>query len=319
VRRSNIESWTSLIARCCVCGLLAAGCGDDAPADAGTSCPGDASVGMGCPDADTGGGSGGSAGGRAGSGGSGGSSTGAGSGGSGGSDQPDEDGGADPQTDSGMPTDGPSTDGSQLSACAEDEDCTEDRVCYLPGAQEAIGYCTGSCSGDEDCAALGAQYTCNAMGNGGGNGGMGVCRIECEGEDDTSCPDMMMCVETSQGSFRCAYTEEPEEPPAQDMQLWEPCEANGDCVEGLICYGTFEGGGGQGPGGGGGQNIGGYCTQPCENTDECTEPEPSGNISPTCGSSGGCRFECTEDTTCPDGMECMELQGNVGRCLFPTE
>jgi hypothetical protein len=105
------------------------------------------------------------------------------------------------------------------------------------------------------------------------------------------------------------------------MQLWEPCDQNGDCVEGLICYGTGEGGGGdQGGGGpGGGENLGGYCTQPCENTEECTEPMPSGNIAPTCGTSGGCRFECTPDTTCPDGMECVELQGDVGRCLFPTE
>jgi hypothetical protein len=316
VGRSKIESWTSLIAHCGICVLLAAGCGDDALPDAGTGdCPGDGSAD--CPDAGGGeSGSGAGRGGSSGSGGSGGSGGSVGGSGSGGSAQPDDDGGAEPQPqpDGGMPTGGPPTDGSQLSACGEDDDCTEDRVCYLPGAQQAIGYCTGTCSEDADCSALGAAYTCNAMGSGNMEG---MCRIECEGPDDTSCPDMMMCVETSAGSFRCAYTEEPEEPPAQDMQLWEPCEQNGDCVAGLICYPEIDGGGGNGNQGGG-EGFGGYCTQPCESTEECTEPEPSGNISPTCGSSNGCRFECSEDTTCPDGMECMDISG-TSRCLYPVQ
>jgi hypothetical protein len=155
-------------------------------------------------------------------------------------------------------------------------------------------------------------------GQGQGPGGNdGVCRIECEGEDDTSCPDLMVCVETSPNSFRCAYPEAGEpEPGSQDVPLWEPCSASGECVDGLICYPSL--GGGQGGPGGGDFNLGGFCTQPCESDDECTEEAPSGDIDPSCGSSGGCRFDCSDGGECPDGMECVE-QAGTARCLYPTE
>jgi hypothetical protein len=293
-----------------MCVVLVAACGDDAE-DASDSCAGDASVGRGCGDAAAGSGDAGDDGGSAGRGGGGASAGRGGSpgGGAGGSEAPDDDAGAEPEPDAGMPGAEPPMDGAQLGACNDDEDCTDGRECYEPGAQEAIGYCTETCGGDEDCEALGDAYTCNArMGMG---MSMGVCRIECEGEGDTSCPDMMMCLETSPGSFRCAYVEDTDEPGEQNTQLWQPCERNGDCVEGLICYGAVAGG----PAG---ESIGGFCTQPCEDSDECTEAAPSGDIEPSCGSSGGCRFECSEGDSCPDGMAC-EMVAGTSRCLYSNE
>jgi len=294
---------------------LGAACGDDAADDDATGCDGGA-----CPDGSTGESGRSGSNGSAGRSGSGGSSTvdGGGSGSGGTAGDPDEDGGVD-TSDGGVPPEPgeePPTDGSQLSSCAEDGDCTEGRVCYMPGAQGATGYCTGVCAEDEDCAAIGPEYTCNAMGGGQGQGNnqRGMCRLECEGADDTSCPAPMTCVETSPDSFRCAFVPE-DEPGAQNVPLWEPCTESGECVEGLICYGAVGGGGGGDP-------VGGFCTQPCENDDECTEEEPSGEIAPTCGSTGGCRFDCSDDEQCPDGMECVSQGGggggNVSRCLYPT-
>jgi hypothetical protein len=285
---------------------LGAGCsGDDAADDDTSGCDGGP-----CPDGSIGtSGSGGSGGGAAGRSGSGGSGEAGSSGSSGSSSEPDEDGGTEPTDGGTEPGEQPASDGSQLAACAEDGDCTEDRVCYTPGAQQATGYCTASCESNDDCSALGAEYTCNATGGMGmGMSGGGACRIECEDSDDMSCPDLMTCVETSPDTFRCAYVED-DAPGSQDVELWEPCSENGECVDGLICYGAIAGG----PGGG---SVGGFCTQPCETDDECTEDEPSGDIAPTCGNTGGCRFDCSEGGDCPEGMEC-ESQGGTDRCLYP--
>jgi hypothetical protein len=315
----HVNGWLSRACCASVLSLLlvsfgGACSGDDAD-EGGTGCDGGV-----CPDGSIGeGGRSGSTG-SAGRSGSGGSST-AGRSGSGGTmSEPDEDGGVD-TSDAGMmsePGEEPATDGSQLASCAEDGDCTEDRVCYTPGAQGATGYCTGTCAEDEDCAAIGPEYTCNDRGGGGqgpGNGPDGMCRLECEGTDDTSCPAPMTCVETSPDNFRCAFVPE-DEPGAQNVPLWEPCTESSECVAGLICYGTVAGGGGGDP-------VGGFCTQPCENDDECTEDEPSGEIEPTCGTTGGCRFDCSDDEECPDGMECVSQGGgpggNVSRCLYPTQ
>jgi hypothetical protein len=243
-------------------------------------------------------------------------SSGDGSSGAAGSDMPEEDAGMEsPDAGGEMPASTPPMDGTQLAECTDSDECTEGRVCYQTGAQLGNGYCTEACGSDEDCAALGDQYTCNAMGGGGG-GMQGRCRIECDGPDDTSCPELMSCVEVGQGEFRCIYPEQ--EPGAQAAALWEACSNNGDCVEGLVCYGAGGFGGQQGgPGGGGQGNDRGFCTQPCSEQADCTEPAPSGDIEPTCGTSA-CRFDCSEGGTCPDGMECAS-QGGGGaeRCLFP--
>jgi len=269
--------------------------------------------------------------GRGGRGGTAGSDGGAmdGSAGSGGSGEPEEDAGMEPMTDAGgagdagdaggeMPAGMPPTDGSQLAECTDSDECTEGRVCYQTGPQVGNGYCTEPCDEDMDCEDLGELYTCNAMDNGGGGGGGmdGECRIVCEDADDTSCPELMSCVEVGGDEFRCVYP--PQDPGAQDAALWAACSNNGDCVEGLVCYGTVGGGGGGPPGQGGGDN-GSFCTQPCEEQADCTEAAPSGDLEPTCGTSA-CRFDCSEGGTCPDGMECVSLGGGGGggtaRCLY---
>jgi hypothetical protein len=221
--------------------------------------------------------------------------------------------------DSGsMMTENPPTDGSQLTPCTfgEQDACADGLGCYQRGATS--GFCTATCEDDEDCAALsGADYTCSTTFGGGGQGpggGMGLCRIDCEGADDTeSCPAPLKCLSVGGGfggngngngngqggAFRCGYAQDQAPQGADDVPLWGRCEDSGDCVGDLVCYGVFQ------------QGAAGFCTHTCENTDDCTDAPASGDIEPTCGTQNQCRFDCTEGGTCPDGLECIQ-----DRCVY---
>jgi hypothetical protein len=115
-------------------------------------------------------------------------------------------------------TSGPSTGGgAQLARCSEDSDCTGGLECYTFGR-----YCTRSCATNTDCGSIGGvAYTCYVppsfgMGGGGMAGGSagaanGLCRIECTGATDTSCPQGLMCIDVGGGmmgpTYRCGYPE----------------------------------------------------------------------------------------------------------------
>jgi hypothetical protein len=114
-------------------------------------------------------------------------------------------------------TSGPATGGAQLARCSSDNDCTGGLECYTFGR-----YCSRSCATNTDCGSIGGiTYTCYVppsfgMGGGGMTGGStgganGLCRIECTGASDTSCPQGLMCIDVGGGmmgpTYRCAYPE----------------------------------------------------------------------------------------------------------------
>jgi hypothetical protein len=98
-------------------------------------------------------------------------------------------------------------EGGQLGPCSDEQDCDDGLRCNGSG-----GYCSRECGDDADCASLGESYTCS---------GSGTCRLECQGEDDDSCPQGMSCEQgggrRGGGTFRCAFPE-PEEEQDEDEQ-----------------------------------------------------------------------------------------------------
>ena len=215
--------------------------------------------------------------------------------------QPTPDAGSDAGSDSGAnPPD--SRTAPQLAPCEAFEEgaCAEGLGCYVRG--NGPGFCTATCEDDEDCEVLtDAEYTCSTTfgGGQGGNGGMGLCRIECEGENDTeSCPGSLECISVggqggqgNGGAFRCGYTDDPPDQGEGTVARWGRCtESDADCAGNLVRYSTFQ------------ENADGFCTDTCENNDDCSEDPGSGDIDPTCGTQNECRFDCAEGGTCPDGM-----------------
>ena len=143
---------------------------------------------------------------------------------------------------------------------------------------------------------------------------MGICRVECDGEDDTeSCPGMLVCLRVTGGgqgqgnggAFRCGYPTEP--PGGEDgtVARFGRCQDSDECMGDLVCYGIIPQG-----------DTAGFCTDACETNDDCNEDPGSGDIDPTCGTQNLCRFDCSEGGTCPDGMEC---ESEYSRCVFPAQ
>lgn len=61
------------------------------------------------------------------------------------------------------------------------------------------------------------------------------------------------------------------------------------------------------------------CTQPCDQDEDCPVPA-SGDATAMCAGQGGnqCLLDCSDDATCPDGMECQQIAGMFFRCLWPS-
>jgi hypothetical protein len=210
----------------------------------------------------------------------------------------------------------PPSDGNQLSICmvGQDSGCADTLACYTAIGATGVGYCTTTCELDADCTSLGAGYSCSSPS---GQSGDRFCRLTCTGEDDTSCPALMSCVDVN-GAFRCLYDEK--DLGAQDTPVFGACESDGDCTGELGCYEALIFGQG-------GTEYSGICAAPCENSDECTDMPSSGNITPSCGNGGLCILDCSTiqgpgpvptdagQPVCPDGMECANLGAGRGRCL----
>lgn len=164
-----------------------------------------------------------------------------------------------------------------------------------------------SATEDTDCESVaGASYVCSMS--------TSVCIVECEGEDDEeSCPDAMVCVNTSGGggggmaSYRCKYPGAP--PAAGTAQAFEACSTDEPCVEGLVCTAAFGGAG--------------YCTASCMPPDgDCAAVEGAADdLTPVCtatlggpgGGTGRCRLDCADDEEgCPDGLTCISMGGPGG-------
>jgi hypothetical protein len=183
----------------------------------------------------------------------------------------------------------PAMDGNQGALCESERDCNMGLACYTTGS---MGYCTASCDDDDACSGLtGATYTCSNNSD--------ACRVVCGGDEDGPCPQGMSCIDG-----RCNYPDNI----LATAGAFERCESSDDCTGELVCNAA------QGPGGGSG---GGYCTQPCDASEDCTEAPASGSITPGCrmGGSGLCRLDCSDDAEgCPDSMACMN-----NRCRFTPQ
>jgi hypothetical protein len=304
---------------------MASGCPEGSVAGVEVACScGDAGTGRaicqadgfpGACDCDGDGDGGGAGGSSGGSGGAGGSTSGTGgSSGEGGTGNGDDDGGTDPGGDgdgdgdaSVPPLDLPD-DGNQGSVCVDDRDCNRDLGCYVAGF-EGQGFCSALCETEADCEAIeGASYVCSML--------VGVCEVECEGEDDTqSCPEPMVCTNTGFGpgqggeSFRCKYPGDTA--PAEAAGLLELCSLFVPCEEGLLCNPTGSAGNG-------------FCTVACEAAEnDCSElDDAAGDATPECtnlpGPAGGerCTLDCREaEDGCPGDMTCIRF-GPMSRCGY---
>jgi len=62
------------------------------------------------------------------------------------------------------------------------------------------------------------------------------------------------------------------------------------------------------------------CTHPCERSDQCPQPS-SGDAVAVCAGQDfdQCLLDCSDDATCPDGMECLEIgDAEFFRCAWPN-
>jgi hypothetical protein len=216
---------------------------------------------------------------------------------------PDGGGGGDTDGGGSGGGDKPKDDGTQLSTCGASNPCEGDLTCYTANAT-SVGYCTTTCTVDDDCKDLsGATYTCSSGGE---------CRIACDGVDDDSCPADMNCTEVM-GGFRCLYDEK--DVGDGKAKIFEECTVAGDCSGDLVCYNPIP----QGAPLPGGSSYTGHCAQPCAENSECTDEPSSGTAMLGCStSSGACRLTCGGGGgggggTCPDGMTCVP---GINRCAY---
>jgi len=91
------------------------------------------------------------------------------------------------------------------------------------------------------------------------------------------------------------------------------CSSSSDCPGDETCASVG--------GGGGGFPIGNryFCSEPCDNDQDCSPPS-SGNASSGCSSSGfpgtsRCELDCGGNANCPDGMDCV-ANGFASVCVW---
>ena len=63
-----------------------------------------------------------------------------------------------------------------------------------------------------------------------------------------------------------------------------------------------------------------WCAAECEDVNECPEPN-EGTAVPFCGGPNDvCMLDCSDDATCPTGMDCVGLgmNGQAMRCVWPS-
>ncbi len=185
----------------------------------------------------------------------------------------------------GDPDGDPAALSPRLGACQRDRDCEGVLVCR-EGSGATPGYCTSTCTSDDECAPEGGICLRSSI--------PGTCVLPCESDD--ACPGEMACMAIIGQTRRCGH------PPPPPAGPFERCSLAADnCVDGYGCYrSTYS------------QLSGpGYCAPAgCNSTDDCAQYQPDGVTAVLGCYQGLCRFEC-ETGTCPDGMTCelMEPQG----------
>jgi hypothetical protein len=188
-------------------------------------------------------------------------------------------------------------------------DCQDDLGCYDPGTQ-GRGVCSAECTDNpEVCESIaGASWTCSNS--------TGLCHVECSGEqDDESCPDGLVCIQTSGGgpgsgsdAFRCKH---PDDSGPGTQGPYGPCNDSDECADLLICHvpGGFDTG---------------YCTLRCdpEEPNPCEHISAPGSLTPSCEmpypptGNSHCALDCEEDPdACPGDMVCVEYS-MFSRCGY---
>lgn len=189
------------------------------------------------------------------------------------------------ETDSG--TDGASSSTSSASdtASASDSDTASD---------SDSGSDSDSNSGPDSTSSSGGEEGSSGGSTGGGSssGGFGS---------------------SSSGGFGSSSTG------GDDGGIYGPCPGDQACEGDLECQQI-----------GGGPNEGvNWCTQACDVEAQDCPPPSEGDAEATCRGAGGggdsiCVLGCTQETTCPTGMECIAVGGGgggggMGICAFPAD
>jgi hypothetical protein len=188
----------------------------------------------------------------------------------------------------------PPPGGALFTSCAQDTDCQEALRCYGSGP----GYCGDYCAQSSDCTDHGGiDFTCSTDEN--------ACRVDCSSAgSDGQCPAPLTCIQSS-GSFRCRL---PSANGGGTRKRFESCDralGNADCADGLTCYRSVDS-----------QVDGpGYCTDSCSFFSGSCDNSIGGGTQLACNGSV-CRFTCSGNVPCPDGMECEAADQG---CHFPPK
>jgi len=168
------------------------------------------------------------------------------------------------------------------NGCANDESCTRLYV----GAD--IFVCHPPCATDTECDAL---DTCT------GSPPFRQCRGGCLPFVSGQCPDGRTCLPERADRGYCQT--------AGDAGLGEECQGEGDCEDGLFCFGTA-----------GGSTCLPYCDPNARTLGRCPADDDL-CVELASRDLGVCLAGCDifdPSTACPDGTGCLLLDGQTGGC-----
>ncbi|MEE2788392.1 MAG: hypothetical protein VX589_13700 [Myxococcota bacterium] len=220
-------------------------------------------------------------------------------------------------------------DGGYCSrSCTSDSDCNG-AVCV---SFDDLGYCLARCASDSDCR-VNEGYVCLPTGGCAPAGFAPSSREQSQPSDpsdqgtvgnapDTVPPEGPMNDEMPEDAPMAPPASDPPVPPANVLPLGSPCGDGVSCGAGMVCISNLPGG---------------YCSKPCQSSDECLNGtcwdlgQDQKLCLASCGDSDDCRraegYICDDDRTCfpgeeppppctpqscPPGTYCAES----GRCLI---
>jgi hypothetical protein len=122
----------------------------------------------------------------------------------------------------------------------------------------------------------------------------GSCAVECDSDSD--CGEFSSCVDDNSGEVRICLPL----PPPGNATPAAPCRQAGTtealiCQPGLVCLGI-----------GGADPADGFCTGQCETIDDCRIVDGAIPVCvPTSAGFSACAYQCSENSDCPDRLDCV--------------